>query len=404
MRQDGTASWKRGFFTIMAGQTVSLIGSSAVQFALIWWLASETASPMLMAMAGMFAFLPQLFLGPFAGVWVDRLPRKAVIICADLFIGLAAAVFAACFFIGEPPYWAACLVLGVRAVGSVFHTPAIQAAVPMLVPSSELVRVNGWSQFMQSGAFMLGPVLGAAMVAALPMPVILLSDLLGAFAASGTVAVVRIPEIGHEKQRLPHFFQELKEGAAVFLADRRLCIVTACAFVAMIFFMPLSSFYPLMTSDHFKATAWHASLVELAYAAGMMLCAAGISAKGKLKNPFAVIHLGLLGLAASTLLCGILGEDMAFFWIFAVLCAIMGGCGNLYNVPYIAYMQETIPPNAQGRAFSLMGSLMSIAMPVGLIAAGPVAQKFGVAAWFFISGIALLVCTAISALLTLRKR
>ncbi|NLY49936.1 MAG: MFS transporter, partial [Firmicutes bacterium] len=59
-----------------AGQTVSLVGSSAVQFALIWWLASETASPLLMSMAGLSAFLPQLLLGPIAGVWVDRLSRK----------------------------------------------------------------------------------------------------------------------------------------------------------------------------------------------------------------------------------------------------------------------------------------------------------------------------------------
>ena len=113
--------------------------------------------------------MPQLVLGPFAGVWIDRLKRKTVMIGADLFIALAAGVFALLFLFGTPPYWAACAVLGVRAVGNVFHTPAIQAAVPMLVPGEQLVRANGWSQFMQSGAFMLGPVLGAALYAALPL-------------------------------------------------------------------------------------------------------------------------------------------------------------------------------------------------------------------------------------------
>lgn len=403
MQHTAKQTWKRGFFTIAVGQTVSLIGSSAVQFSLIWWLASKSSSPMVLAMSGLFAFLPQLILGPFAGVWVDRLKRKTVMICADLFMGLAAAVFAVIFLLGEPPFWSACLVIGIRAVGGVFHTPAIQAAIPMLVPGDQLVRANGWSQFMQSGAFMLGPVLGAAMYAALPLPVILLTDLIGALAASGTAAVVKIPEIEHTIQKMPHFFREMKEGASVFLKDRKLSVVTLAATIAMIFYMPLSSFYPLMTSDYFQATAWHASMVELLYAGGMMLCAVVLSYFGTLKNKFAVIHLGLTGLAASTFFCGILPPNMGVFWIFAGLCALMGASGNLYNIPYVAYIQETIPHESQGRAFSLMGSLMSLTMPIGLLIAGPVAERHGVALWFFISGIALFVITAVSALLTLGR-
>lgn len=86
--------WKRNFLVVASGQTISLIGSSAVQFALIWWIASETSSALMLSLAGLFAFLPQLVLGPFAGVWIDRMKRKAVIIGADLFIASAAGVFA----------------------------------------------------------------------------------------------------------------------------------------------------------------------------------------------------------------------------------------------------------------------------------------------------------------------
>ena len=78
-------AWKRGFFTLASGQAFSLIGSSAVQFTLIWWLADSTGSALMLSVAGLAAFLPQLILGPFAGVWIDRLKRKRIIICADLF-------------------------------------------------------------------------------------------------------------------------------------------------------------------------------------------------------------------------------------------------------------------------------------------------------------------------------
>ena len=70
------SSWKKRFFIITSGQAVSMIGSGAVQFALIWWLTNESKSSMILSIAGLFAFLPQAILGPFAGVWVDRLNRK----------------------------------------------------------------------------------------------------------------------------------------------------------------------------------------------------------------------------------------------------------------------------------------------------------------------------------------
>ncbi|HYE81736.1 MAG TPA: MFS transporter [Clostridia bacterium] len=396
--------WKKGFLTIAGGQTVSLIGSSAVQFALIWWLASETASPLMMSLAGLLAFLPQLLLGPFAGVWVDRMSRKTVIIYADLFIGLVAALFAVSFFIWNPPYWSACVVLGLRAVGSVFHTPAIQAAVPMLVPQEELVRANGWSQFMQSGAFIIGPVLGAAMYAALPLHVILLSDLVGAVVASISVAVVRIPEIKHEKLTRPDFLGEIREGIAVYMRDKNLCIFTLAVAVSMIFFMPLSSLYPLMTSDYFNATAWHASVNQVSYALGMMIGAVAISSIGNIKNKLGAAHIGVMILGVASFLCGILPRSMTGFWIFAAVCLVMGASVNIYNIPYVAYLQETVPVEAQGRAFSLLGSLMSITMPVGLLIAGPVAERYGLPLWFIVAGIVMIVITMLSMVVTSVKR
>ena len=73
----------------------------------------------------------------------------------------------------------------------------------------------------------------------------------------------------------------------------------------------------------------------------------------------------------------------------------MGGAGSAYNIPFVAYLQENIPAEAQGRAFSLLGSLMSLAMPVGLLISSPVAQIFGVNMWFLVSGIGILAVVAV---------
>lgn len=396
--------WKKAFLIIACGQTVSIIGSSAVQFSLIWWLASETASPIMMSLAGLMAFFPQFFLGPFAGVWVDRWNRKFIIIGADLFIGLVAALFAISFLFWDPPIWSACVVLGIRAMGSVFHMPAIQAVVPMLVPQEELIRANGWSQFMQSGAFLVGPILGAAMYGALPLPVIMLSDLVGAIVASLTVAMVKIPETKKGTHIRRDFIGEIKEGAAVYLKDKKLFIITMASAVSMIFFIPLAMFYPLMTSDYFKATAWHASVTQIAYSLGMMVGALVLSRLGTVKNKLGAVHGSLFGLGVVSFLCGILPSTMTGFWIFAALCLAMGSSENFYNIPFVAYLQETVPNEAQGRAFSLFSSLMSAAMPIGLVIAAPLAERYGVPFWFAVAGIVMVIITVISAVLTFYER
>lgn len=251
---------------------------------------------------------------------------------------------------------------------------------------------------MQSGAFLLGPVLGAAMYAALPLWIILMSDLAGALVASITVALVKIPDPERKTQQIPHFFREMKEGAAVIWQDKKLFIVTTATLLGMLFYAPLSAYYPLMTSDYFKADAWHASMVEFSYAGGMMLCAIILGKFGTIKNKFPVIHIGFLGMSLSSLFCGLLPANMFWFWTFAALCALLGASCNLYNISYIAYMQETIPPERMGRAFSLVGSLSSAAMPLGLLVAGPITENQGVSMWFFISGISLVILTLLSAL------
>ena len=381
---------------IAIGEAISEIGSYAVQFSLLWWIASKTSSPLMLALSGLLAFLPQLFLGPFVGVWIDRLKRKKVIIFADLFIGVVATVYAVFFLFGNPPYWSACVVLGIRAIANVFYTPAIQSVIPMLVPKQDLIRANGWLQFMQSGTLMLGPVLGAALYAVLPLPVILLSDLAGALVASVSIGIVKIPELKREQHQARDFMKEMREGFSIFLRDKKLLIVTLAAAIGMIFYMPLSSFFPLMTSGYFHASAWYAGIVQFGYAGGMMICSILAGAYGKIKNKLLAVHIGLLGLGLTSFGSGILPQNDTAFWIYAVLCMLMGASGNLYNIPYIAYMQETIPKEAHGRAFSVMSSLMSATMPLGLLVAGPVAEINGVASWFFITGVAFFIITGVS--------
>ena len=379
--------WRKKYLTILSGQTVSLIGSSAVQFSLIWWLTNESKSAIMLSLAGLFAYLPQMFLGPFVGVWLDRLKRKYVVIFADLFMGLVAFVLSMWFLLGRPGFAVVIVALFLRSLANVFHTPSIQAIVPLLVPEEKLVKANSWNQFLQSGAFMLGPVLGAAMFAVMPLWLILLTDLIGALAASFTLWIVAVPNIVRNDEQPQHYFQELKDELNVFREDPPMLVVMIFSFCIMIFYLPLGTLFPLMTNVHFGLSAWFASMVEFSYAAGMMISAFLIGMKKEWREKLLAAQLSCVGLAFTFIGSGLAPANQNGYWLFVFFCILMGGVGNLYNIPFTAYLQETVAPEKLGRVFSLFGSVMSAAMPVGLLLAGPFSEKLGIARWFLISGI-----------------
>ena len=128
-------AWRRRYYTILAGQAVSQVGSSAVQFALVWFLAQETASPAAMGLAGLAAFLPGAILSPAAGIVADRHNRKRVCIAADLAAGIMATAFALAMGSWGVSVAAVIALLAARAAATSFQAPAMQAMVPQVVPA-----------------------------------------------------------------------------------------------------------------------------------------------------------------------------------------------------------------------------------------------------------------------------
>ncbi len=95
------SAWKLRFFTIWTGQHLSVLGSRASQFAVVWWLTRETGSATVLAVAGVLALAPDVLLKPVAGVCVDRWSRRRVMILADSANALVSAGMAWLFWMGS---------------------------------------------------------------------------------------------------------------------------------------------------------------------------------------------------------------------------------------------------------------------------------------------------------------
>lgn len=180
-------NWKLKFYTIWAGQAVSLITSAILQMAIIFYLTEKTGSAIVLSMASLVGFLPYAVFGPAIGVLVDRHDRKKIMIGADLIIAAAGAVLAIVALYMELPIWMVMVVLFIRSIGTAFHTPALNAVTPLLVPEEQLTKCAGYSQSLQSISYIVSPAVAALLYSVWELNAIIAIDVLGAVIASITV-------------------------------------------------------------------------------------------------------------------------------------------------------------------------------------------------------------------------
>ena len=378
-------NWKRTFFTIQSGQAISLITSSALQMALIFYLTEKTNSSMTLALATLVGFLPQGVLGLFIGGWIDRHSRKRIMIGADLFIAAVSALLAVISAFLDPPVWVVLVILFLRSIGSAFHTPSINAVTPLIVPTDKLAKCTGYIQSLQSVSSIVSPALGALLYAQCTLTEIIALDVVGAVIASIAVMLVKIPNI--DVANIPQSEGVLagaKEAYRILAQQKGLLTLLWMGALYMFAYMPINALFPLISMNHFGGTTWHVAMSESVFAAGMLLGGIVLGVWGGFQRKTTTVLLSIAVMGMALLIAGVL--PASGFIAFVVCCAIMGFSAPFYGVQTAIY-QEMVRPEYLGRVFSLSLSTMSLAMPLGLIAAGCFADMTGVETWFAISGI-----------------
>ena len=392
-------NWKQRFFTIYAGQAVSLITSAILQMAIIFYITEKTGSAMVLSIASLIGFLPYAVLGPAIGVLVDRYNRKTIMIIADLIIAIAGAVLAFIALYMEIPIWMIMVVLFIRSVGTAFHSPALSAVTPLLVPEDQLTKCAGYSQSLQSISYIISPAAAAFLYSIWELNAIIAIDVFGAIVAIIALALIEIPKLDVEKQELSlSFIKEMKDGFYILKENKGLFALLLIGTLYMLVYMPINALYPLISMEYFKGTPMHVSITEIAYASGMLIGSMLLGLFGSYKKRIILITASIFMMGASLTISGLLPPSG--FVVFALCCAIMGLSVPFYSGVQTALFQERIKPEYLGRVFSLTGSIMSLAMPVGLILSGLFADRIGVSNWFLISGILIIgiamICPFIS--------
>jgi len=363
--------WKRRFFTIWTGQQLSLVGSSAAQFALVWWLTMTTGSATVLATATTVALIPQILLGPLAGAYVDRWNRRLVMLIADSFIALVSLWLAYLFWSGSMQVWHVYIVMLARSLGGVFHWPAMAASTTLMVPERHLTRIAGINQTMNG----LLVDVGTALFAVIPLLFIAIPQ------------PVRLQANGSKKASI---WVDMREGFRYLWGWSGAMALIGGALIFKVALTPAFSLLPLLVRKHFGGGAAQLSLLESVIGVGILLGGLILSAWGGFKRKVYTLLLGLIGVGVGILVLGLTPGHLFFIALGSMF--FMGFMLPMADGPIMSIFQSTVAPEMQGRVFALLGSLVSISSPLGLAIAGPVSDRFGIQIWFVVAGI---LCVAV---------
>lgn len=382
--------WKTRFFTIWSGQAISIIGSQLVQFALIWYLTVQTGSATVLATASLVGLLPNVILGPFIGTLVDRWDRRRIMLVSDTVITLVSIGLAVLFALDAVEVWHIYVVMFIRAVFGSFHTNAMTASTSLMVPVEHLTRIQGVNQMLNGGLNVISAPLGALLLGVLPMQGILAIDVISALFAVVPLLFMHIPQPERrsgitENEEQETVWQGVKAGLRYVIGWPGLLIVSLMTVGINFTIIPAFSLMPLLVKEFFGGNAIHLGWVESAMGIGMFVGGGALGTWGGFKRNIVTSMLGLMGMGLGTLVFAIAPATALWLAIFGAL--LVGIMTPITMGPFFAMIQTIVEPDMQARIFSLLSSVGAAMVPVGLLVAGPVADRFSIQVWFLFGGL-----------------
>jgi len=378
------------FLKLWTGQSISEVGSQVSQLAIPWLAAVGLhASPITFSLLGVLGFLPFILFALPAGVWVDRLRRRQILIVGDSARAVLLSLIPILWALEVLRIWHLLVLQFVIGVFTVFFDVAYQSYLPALIEREHLVDGNSKLQLTVSVAQVAGPSLSGGLIAALTAPYAIVAD-----AASFVVSTLFMTRMRHREniperaagESHPKMWPQVREGLAWVLGNRTLRSIAGCTGTSNFFGQILFAILVL-----YAVRVLHLSSVALGvvFAVGSLGSVAGALAANPLQKrlgvgpaivAYAVIFssAGLaMPLAPRSFPLPVLIAGMALFGFASVA----------YNITQVSLRQAITPERLQGRMNAAMRWVVWGTIPLGTLAGGAIGQTVGLRAALWVGAV-----------------
>ena len=390
---EGPAWWRGPFLRLWAGQTISLAGSRITLVALpLSAILTLRAGPFQTGLLTAAETAPALVIGLLAGVWVDRIRRRPLMIGMDL----ARAVL---LFSIPVAAWLGVLSLGqlyVVAFGAAALTIVFSLAytsyVPSLVPKSRLVDANSRLELSSSLAQILGPALGGGLVQALTAPVAIGADALSFLGSAASLLAIRASEPSVDRAGRESLWHEARSGLDLVARSPVLRSLAAASATFNLFDNVLFGVYVLYMVRTLHLSTPAIGLVFGLGGAGGVLGALLVSPLTRLVGMGRGIMLGLiLATAGEMLIAGASGPQVVAVVILVAAEGSVELGATLYSINSLSLRQAQTPPDLQGRVGAAMRLAEWVFGPAGALAGGVLGGAIGLRPTVLVAGVGTLL-------------
>ena len=374
----------RSFALLWGGQTISRLGDSLYRIALSWWILEKTGSAAAMGALAVFSLVPMLLFLLVGGVAVDRLPRFRIMLASDVLNTFVVGMVALLAFTDQLQLWQVYAASVIFGLAQAFFYPAYNASVPQIVGSQDLTSANSLTNLSWQVSGVLGPSLGAIIVAAGGTSAAFGLDSLS-FLISAACLIplrhIRPPAAPSGQTASP--LADLREGWRLVLASPWLWVtILVYAFINVTDAGPRNIALPFLIHDHLGLEIEALGLAASSFSIGSVTSAVLLARLKRIRRRgrlmYAAVVLGglmivLYGLAPN------LGVLLAAAFIY--------GCSfSAIALIWTNTLQEMVPPEKLGRVSSIDALGSFVLMPVGYALAGWLTDQIGPAQVFVIGG------------------
>jgi DHA3 family tetracycline resistance protein-like MFS transporter len=367
---------ERDFALLYTGVAVSLLGDGITLVALAWQVYDISNTPSALSIVGFAWALPMVAFVLFGGLLADRIPRRRLLIAADLIRCASLAGIGLLSVTGEIELWHVVALAVPYGVGQALFAPAYEASIPEIVPRTLLVQANSLYSLTEPISFRFaGPALGGLLVAGVGAGWAFLADA-ATFAFSAVCVSLMRQRPAPSTRPMMAVRQEIAEGFCFVRSQAWLwATLGAAAIGLLLFYGPFEVLLPYLIRNDFGAGAGGFGLVLAATGIGAIAASLALGQRGLARNHVLWMFCGwsaALGSLALFPLTEVLAVAMAV-GLFSGVCFAIG------NITWSTLIQSHVPGEMLGRVSSLDWLVSFGLVPISFALAGPAAEAFGVA-------------------------
>ena len=362
---------ERNFRWYFLSRLVNTLGNMMAGVALAFAVLDITDSATALGQVLAAHTIPMVLFLLWGGVIADRFPRVPIIQISNVVSGVTQAAIALLVITGSADLPTVIVLSAVHGLVSAMSYPAMTGLLPQLVPRGELQKANAVLSLVRGSLTVIGPSVSALLVVTVGAGWALFIDALMWFSAAALLLGMRVPPRAAERTASQGAFAELREGWDFFRRTTWLWLVVL-AFCALnaIHSGAISTLGPVIAKQTIGEQGW--GLVLSAEAAGLLLMTI-VMLRVRLERPllFGILAISLVGVPM--ILLGVYPH----VGVVAVAMLLAGAGVEVFNLGWSLAMQENVDESMLSRASSYDALGSFVAMPLGQLAAGPLANAFG---------------------------